>query len=145
MKQGNKSSGVSSSFCHSVLHDTVAHATPSGVTSTASRHTLTSALLNWLLPPAFVVFFHFPTDHFSLSNFGRFAGFVLGSPHVSPAETKAHDEEYGIGSSFLEEQLFETRTESDQDETTSYIHEEDDENEDEIHEQITFPYATELL
>ncbi|XP_048808511.1 nuclear envelope integral membrane protein 2 isoform X1 [Lagopus muta] len=75
----------------------------------------------------------------------RFAGFVLGSPHVSPAETKAHDEEYGIGSSFLEEQLFETRTESDQDETASYIHEEDHENEDEIHEQISFPYATELL
>lgn len=75
----------------------------------------------------------------------RFAGFVLGSPHVSPAETKAHDEEYGIGSSFLEEQLFETRTESEQDETTSYIHEGDDENEDEIHEPISFPYATELL
>lgn len=149
MRQENKPSGVSPSFCHylpSVLHDSVAHATPSGVTYTVSRHVLTSALLNWLLPPpTFAVFFHFPADQFSLSNFGRFAGFVLGSPHVSPAETKAHDEEYGIGSSFLEEQLFETRTESEQDETTSYIHEGDDENEDEIHEPISFPYATELL
>ncbi|NXC38519.1 NEMP2 protein, partial [Penelope pileata] len=74
----------------------------------------------------------------------RFAGFVLGSPHVSPAETKAHDEEYGIGSSFLEEQLFETRAESEQDEPTNSIHE-DDEDEDEIHARISFPYATELL
>ncbi|NXL91550.1 NEMP2 protein, partial [Alectura lathami] len=72
----------------------------------------------------------------------RFAGFVLGSPHISPAEAKAHDEEYGIGSSFLEEQLFETRTES---EPTNSLHEDDDEDEDEIHERISFPYATELL
>ncbi|XP_065607209.1 nuclear envelope integral membrane protein 2 [Cyrtonyx montezumae] len=75
----------------------------------------------------------------------RFADFVLGSPHISPAEMEAHDKEYGIGSTFLEEQLFETGTASEQDETTSYIHKGDDENEDEIHEQVSFPYATELL
>ncbi|XP_035754937.1 nuclear envelope integral membrane protein 2 isoform X2 [Egretta garzetta] len=76
---------------------------------------------------------------------GRFAGFVLGSPHISPAETKAHDEEYGIGSFFLEEQLFETRAESEQDDPASSIHERDEEDEDERHEQTSFPYATELL
>ncbi|KFQ78934.1 Transmembrane protein 194B, partial [Phoenicopterus ruber ruber] len=75
----------------------------------------------------------------------RFAGFVLGSPHVSPAETKAHDEEYGIGSFFLEEQLFETRAESEQDDPANFIHEADEEDEDETHNQISFPYATELL
>ncbi|PKU37981.1 transhypothetical protein [Limosa lapponica baueri] len=75
----------------------------------------------------------------------RFAGFVLGSPHISPAETKAHDEEYGIGSCFLEEQLFETRAESEQDEPANSIHEGDEEDEDEMHKQIPFPYATELL
>lgn len=45
---------MSSSFCHSslsILHDTVAHSTASGVTCTVSRRTLTSALLNCLLPP----------------------------------------------------------------------------------------------
>ncbi|XP_075287079.1 nuclear envelope integral membrane protein 2 isoform X1 [Opisthocomus hoazin] len=77
----------------------------------------------------------------------RFAGFVLGSPHVSPAETKAHDEAYGIGSSFLEEQLFETRAEEPgQDEPANSIHEgEEEEDEGEMHAQISFPYATELL
>nr|XP_010311877.1 PREDICTED: transmembrane protein 194B [Balearica regulorum gibbericeps] len=77
----------------------------------------------------------------------RFAGFVLGSPHLSPAETKAHDEQYGIGSFFLEEQLFETRAESEQDDPANSIHEgdEEEEDEDEMHKQISFPYATELL
>ncbi|XP_008936275.1 PREDICTED: transmembrane protein 194B, partial [Merops nubicus] len=75
----------------------------------------------------------------------RFAGFVLGSPHTSPAEAKAHDEEYGIGSSFLEEQLFETRARSEQDDAASSVHEGDEEDGDEIHNQIAFPYATELL
>ncbi|KAM6421219.1 nuclear envelope integral membrane protein 2 [Rhynochetos jubatus] len=73
----------------------------------------------------------------------RFADFVLGFPHVSPAETKAHEEEYGIGSFFLEEQLFEARAESEQDEPANSVHEEEDE--DEIHKQILFPYARELL
>ncbi|NXK65832.1 NEMP2 protein, partial [Sylvietta virens] len=75
----------------------------------------------------------------------RFAAFVLGSPHVSPAETKAHDEQFGIGSSFLEEQLFETRAELEQDEPANSVHEDDEENENEMHTQIPFPYATELL
>ncbi|KAM9549130.1 nuclear envelope integral membrane protein 2 isoform 1-T1 [Guaruba guarouba] len=75
----------------------------------------------------------------------RFADFVLGSPHISPAETRAHEEEYGIGSFFLEEQLFETGTESEQDDPASSIHEGDEADEDEMHKQISFPYATELL
>lgn len=88
---------------------------------------------------------NFSADDFSLSKFGRFAAFVLGSPHVSPAETKAHDEQYGFGSSFLEEQLFETRAQSEQDEPANSVHEEEEENENEMHTQIPFPYATELL
>ncbi|NWW42183.1 NEMP2 protein, partial [Pedionomus torquatus] len=75
----------------------------------------------------------------------RFAGFVLGSPHVSSAETNAHDEEYGFGSCFLEEHLFETTAESEQDEPANSIHEGDEEDEDEMHKQILSPYATELL
>uniref|UniRef100_A0A6G1RQR4 Nuclear envelope integral membrane protein 2 n=1 Tax=Hypotaenidia okinawae TaxID=2861861 RepID=A0A6G1RQR4_9GRUI len=78
----------------------------------------------------------------------RFAGFVLGSPHVSPAESKAHEEEYGIGSFFLEEQLFEMRAESEQGDPATSIHEgedEEEEDEDETHKQTAFPYATELL
>ncbi|KAJ7416191.1 hypothetical protein WISP_73132 [Willisornis vidua] len=74
----------------------------------------------------------------------RFAEFVLGFSHLSPAETKAHDELYGIGSSFLEEQLFETRAHSEQDDPANSIHE-DEEDEDEMHTQISFPYATEVL
>lgn len=64
---------------------------------------------------------------------------------MSPAETKAHDEQYGIGSSFLEEQLFETRAQSEQDEPANSVHEEDEENANEMHTQVPFPYATELL
>ncbi|XP_071418671.1 nuclear envelope integral membrane protein 2 isoform X2 [Pithys albifrons albifrons] len=77
----------------------------------------------------------------------RFAEFVLGFSHISPAETKAHDELYGIGSSFLEEQLFETRAHSEQDDPANSIHEdeEDEDDEDERHKQISFPYATEVL
>ncbi|NWV00983.1 NEMP2 protein, partial [Upupa epops] len=75
----------------------------------------------------------------------RFAGFVLGSPHVSTAEAKAHEEEYGIGSLFLEEQFFETRAEPEQDDPANFTPEEDEEDEDERHKQMAFPYATELL
>ncbi|KAM6268668.1 nuclear envelope integral membrane protein 2 isoform 1-T1 [Porphyrio hochstetteri] len=78
----------------------------------------------------------------------RFAGFVLGSPHVSPAESKAHEEEYGIGSFFLEEQLFEMRAESEQGDPATSIHEgedEEEEDEDETRKQTALPYATELL
>ncbi|XP_009072266.1 PREDICTED: transmembrane protein 194B, partial [Acanthisitta chloris] len=72
----------------------------------------------------------------------RFASFVLGTPHISSAETKAHDEEYGIGSSFLEEQLFETGAQSEQDDVAN---DEEEEDEDETHTHIPFPYAAELL
>ncbi|NXI49376.1 NEMP2 protein, partial [Chloroceryle aenea] len=75
----------------------------------------------------------------------RFAGFVLGSPHISPAETQAHDKEYGILGFFLEEQLFETRAESEQDHAAHYLHEGEEEDGDEMHRQVPFPYATELL
>ncbi|XP_043854751.1 nuclear envelope integral membrane protein 2 isoform X2 [Dromiciops gliroides] len=37
---------------------------------------------------------------------GRFAEFVLGASHLSPEEIRAHEEQYGIGGWFLEEQLF---------------------------------------
>ncbi|XP_074158949.1 nuclear envelope integral membrane protein 2 isoform X2 [Sminthopsis crassicaudata] len=36
----------------------------------------------------------------------KFATFVLGGSHLSPEEIRAHEEQYGIGGWFLEEQLF---------------------------------------
>ncbi|NXA41946.1 NEMP2 protein, partial [Eudromia elegans] len=72
----------------------------------------------------------------------RFADFVLGSPHVSPAETKAHDEEYGIGSNFLEQQLFDTRAESERGEAANPIY--DDADAEDENEQISFPYGMEF-
>ncbi|XP_068926307.1 nuclear envelope integral membrane protein 2 isoform X2 [Petaurus breviceps papuanus] len=36
----------------------------------------------------------------------KFAEFVLGASHLSPEEIRAHEEQYGIGGWFLEEQLF---------------------------------------
>ncbi|KAM9032256.1 nuclear envelope integral membrane protein 2 [Sarcophilus harrisii] len=36
----------------------------------------------------------------------KFATFVLGGNHLSPEEIRAHEEQYGIGGWFLEEQLF---------------------------------------
>ncbi|XP_067994017.1 nuclear envelope integral membrane protein 2 [Melanerpes formicivorus] len=75
----------------------------------------------------------------------RFAAFVLGAPHISPAEARAHDEEYSIWSCFLEEQLFEPRAESEQDNPVNSIHERDEEDEDERPKQTAFPYAAELL
>ncbi|XP_063808510.1 nuclear envelope integral membrane protein 1 isoform X2 [Pseudophryne corroboree] len=36
----------------------------------------------------------------------RFAGFVEGSSHLTPNEISIHEHEYGIGGSFLEEELF---------------------------------------
>ncbi|XP_072468787.1 nuclear envelope integral membrane protein 2 isoform X2 [Notamacropus eugenii] len=36
----------------------------------------------------------------------KFAEFVLGASHLSPEEVRAHEEQYGIGGWFLEEQLF---------------------------------------
>ncbi|NXP76883.1 NEMP2 protein, partial [Ramphastos sulfuratus] len=75
----------------------------------------------------------------------RFAAFVLGSPHISPAEARAHDEEYSIWSCFLEEQFFEPRAESQQDNPANPIHEGDEEDEDEMPKRTAFPYAAELL
>ncbi|NXX82809.1 NEMP1 protein, partial [Urocolius indicus] len=37
----------------------------------------------------------------------RFADFVCGASHLTPKEVIAHEQEYGLGGSFLEEQLFE--------------------------------------
>lgn len=36
----------------------------------------------------------------------KFADFVLGGNHVSPEEMSLHEEQYGLGGAFLEEQLF---------------------------------------
>nr|XP_031533893.1 nuclear envelope integral membrane protein 2 [Vicugna pacos] len=40
----------------------------------------------------------------------KFAGFVLGGSHLSPEEISLHEEQYGFGGAFLEEQLFNPRT-----------------------------------
>ncbi|XP_038303335.1 nuclear envelope integral membrane protein 2 isoform X1 [Canis lupus baileyi] len=41
---------------------------------------------------------------------GRFAEFVLGGSHLSPEEISLHEEQYGFGGTFLEEQLFNPTT-----------------------------------
>lgn len=53
----------------------------------------------------------------------RFADFVEGSPHVIPNEIAVHEQEYGLGGSFLEDQLFE---EDDEKEDQDDSFEEDD-------------------
>lgn len=40
----------------------------------------------------------------------KFADFVLGGSHLSPEEVRLHEEQYGLGGAFLEEQLFNLRT-----------------------------------
>ncbi|XP_019409994.1 PREDICTED: nuclear envelope integral membrane protein 2 isoform X1 [Crocodylus porosus] len=76
----------------------------------------------------------------------KFANFVLGSPHVSPAELKTHDEQYGLGGSFLEQQLFNTRTESEQDHSATPTEEEEDEiQEQNRSENVAFSYNDELF
>ncbi|XP_059249053.1 nuclear envelope integral membrane protein 2 isoform X3 [Mustela nigripes] len=40
----------------------------------------------------------------------KFADFVLGGSHLSPEEMSLHEEQYGLGGAFLEEQLFNLRT-----------------------------------
>lgn len=40
----------------------------------------------------------------------KFAEFVLGGSHLSPEEISLHEEQYGLGGAFLEEQLFNLRT-----------------------------------
>ncbi|XP_078183214.1 nuclear envelope integral membrane protein 2 isoform X5 [Callithrix jacchus] len=41
---------------------------------------------------------------------GKFAEFVLGGSHLSPEEISLHEEQYGLGGAFLEEQLFNPST-----------------------------------
>ncbi|XP_023690613.1 nuclear envelope integral membrane protein 1 [Paramormyrops kingsleyae] len=52
----------------------------------------------------------------------RFADFIEGSPHLMPNEVSIHAQEYGLGGSFFEEELFAT--------------DEDEEDEDEEHDQM---------
>ncbi|XP_003801882.1 nuclear envelope integral membrane protein 2 [Otolemur garnettii] len=42
----------------------------------------------------------------------KFADFVLGGSHLSPEEISLHEEQYGLGGAFLEEQLFNLRTDT---------------------------------
>lgn len=42
----------------------------------------------------------------------KFAEFVLGASHLSPEEMRLHEEQYGLGGAFLEEQLFNLQTDS---------------------------------
>uniref|UniRef100_A0A8D2ALS7 Nuclear envelope integral membrane protein 2 n=1 Tax=Sciurus vulgaris TaxID=55149 RepID=A0A8D2ALS7_SCIVU len=42
----------------------------------------------------------------------KFADFVLGASHLSPEEIHLHEEQYGLGGAFLEEQLFNLQTDS---------------------------------
>ncbi|XP_045416300.1 nuclear envelope integral membrane protein 2 [Lemur catta] len=42
----------------------------------------------------------------------KFADFVLGGSHLSPEEISLHEEQYGLGGVFLEEQLFNLRTDT---------------------------------
>ncbi|XP_028849917.1 nuclear envelope integral membrane protein 1-like isoform X2 [Denticeps clupeoides] len=43
----------------------------------------------------------------------RFADFMEGSPHLLPNEVSVHAQEYGLGSSFLEDELFSTDEEEE--------------------------------
>ncbi|XP_062967908.1 nuclear envelope integral membrane protein 2 isoform X1 [Cynocephalus volans] len=40
----------------------------------------------------------------------KFADFILGASHLSPEEISLHEEQYGLGGAFLEEQLFNLKT-----------------------------------
>nr|XP_045003947.1 nuclear envelope integral membrane protein 2 [Jaculus jaculus] len=42
----------------------------------------------------------------------KFAEFVLGASHLSPEEVSIHEEQYGLGGAFLEEQLFSLQTDT---------------------------------
>ncbi|KAH0511654.1 Nuclear envelope integral membrane protein 2 [Microtus ochrogaster] len=42
----------------------------------------------------------------------KFAYFILGASHLSPEEVSTHERQYGLGCSFLEEQLFSLRADS---------------------------------
>ncbi|XP_066470924.1 nuclear envelope integral membrane protein 1 isoform X2 [Tiliqua scincoides] len=53
----------------------------------------------------------------------RFADFVEGASHLIPNEISVHEQEYGLGGSFLEDQLFE---EDEEEEGQDHSFEEDD-------------------
>ncbi|XP_044299116.1 nuclear envelope integral membrane protein 1 isoform X2 [Varanus komodoensis] len=55
----------------------------------------------------------------------RFADFIEGASHVIPNEVSVHEQEYGLGSSFLEEQLFEEGNEEEGEERDYGFDEED--------------------
>ncbi|XP_048201038.1 nuclear envelope integral membrane protein 2 [Perognathus longimembris pacificus] len=42
----------------------------------------------------------------------KFADFVLGASHLAPEEIQLHEEQYGLGGAFLEEQLFSLQTDN---------------------------------
>ncbi|KFV71822.1 Transmembrane protein 194A, partial [Dryobates pubescens] len=46
----------------------------------------------------------------------RFAEFVDGASHVTPSEVSLHEQEYGLGGIFLEDQLFEEDGEEEEEE-----------------------------
>ncbi|KPP75112.1 transmembrane protein 194A-like, partial [Scleropages formosus] len=46
----------------------------------------------------------------------RFADFIEGSPHLMPNEVSSHAQEYGLGGSFFEEELFATDEEEEEEE-----------------------------
>ncbi|XP_062975286.1 nuclear envelope integral membrane protein 1 [Elgaria multicarinata webbii] len=55
----------------------------------------------------------------------RFADFIEGASHVIPNEVSVHEQEYGLGGSFLEEQLFEEGDEEEGEERDYSFEEED--------------------
>ncbi|XP_063789954.1 nuclear envelope integral membrane protein 2-like [Pseudophryne corroboree] len=61
-----------------------------------------------------------------LSSPKRFADFVLGSSHVTPEEARVHEEQFGLGSLFLEEQLFALDREAEQNHLEDVIHVDDE-------------------
>ncbi|XP_030052518.1 nuclear envelope integral membrane protein 1 isoform X2 [Microcaecilia unicolor] len=53
----------------------------------------------------------------------RFADFVEGASHLTPNEHLTHEQEYGLGGSFVEDQLYEDLEDSDErEELQSYTH-----------------------
>ncbi|XP_070597076.1 nuclear envelope integral membrane protein 1 isoform X2 [Erythrolamprus reginae] len=48
----------------------------------------------------------------------RFADFVEGASHVIPNEASVHEQEYGLGGSFLEDQLFEEEEDDEEDDNS---------------------------
>lgn len=54
-------------------------------------------------------------QHASLWLIPRFADFVGGACHVTPNEVSVHEQEYGLGGIFLEDQLFEEEEEEEDD------------------------------